>query len=172
MLNDLVSKLAALVLMFLSAPVFLLISILVIADSGLPVIFKQIRRGKNGRPFMVYKFRTMKEDAVTNAGSFLRAYGMDEIPQLLNILKGEMAFVGPRPLTEEDIERLKWNEPHCKGRWSVKPGITGPAQLESICDASLSMEHDLQYVGRKTVGHDISILLKTVRIAVIGKRTK
>lgn len=171
MLQNLISKTFASVLLALSVPVIVLVSLLIMAESGFPVIFSQWRRGKDRQSFKVFKFRTMQNGNVTEVGRFLRKSGLDELPQLINILKGEMSFVGPRPLTEEDIERLGWNNPSFEERWSVKPGITGPAQLERICSAQLSIQHDLEYVRRRSIRYDIKLLVETALTALNGKRT-
>jgi lipopolysaccharide/colanic/teichoic acid biosynthesis glycosyltransferase len=114
----------------------------------------------------------MENQKITCVGKFIRKLGLDEIPQLYNIIKGDMAFVGPRPLTQFDIERLKWNKPKYSKRWSVKPGITGFAQLSKICNANLSMENDLFYIENKGFLVDFKLISKSLLVPIIGKKTK
>jgi len=114
----------------------------------------------------------MENDKITRIGKPLRKLGLDELPQLINVMIGDMSFVGPRPLTQFDIERLNWNKEEYKERWSVKPGITGLAQLNSICSAELSMKQDLNYVRKKNFFFDIRILLRTLLVPFKGKITK
>ena len=96
---------------------------------GRPVLFRQRRLGRHRREFEILKFRTMRDGVVTTPGRLLRATGLDEVPQLINILRGEMSGVGPRPLTAADVDRLGWAGPEVDFRWRCKPGLTGLAQL-------------------------------------------
>ena len=107
----------------------LAIALAIKIDDGGPVFFRQLRAGLDRREFEVLKFRTMRDGAVTRAGRWLRLSGLDELPQFLNVLYGQMSIVGPRPLTVSDIERLGWTEGEVLRRWNVKPGITGLAQI-------------------------------------------
>jgi len=113
----------------------------------------------------------MKNGKITLVGKVIRKIGLDEIPQFVNIIKGEMSFVGPRPLTQFDIDRLGWNSDSCADRWSVLPGITGPAQLTNVCNASLSLSKDLEYVHRKSAVYDMRLLLRSAMVPLIGKHT-
>ena len=135
------------------------------------VLFKQERIGLNQIPFVIYKFRTMKDGKITFSGRVVRKLGLDEIPQFINIVKGEMAFVGPRPLTQFDIERLGWNSERAVSRWKVLPGITGPAQLTNVCNADLSLSKDLEYVQSKSNSYDLRILMRSALVPIIGKHT-
>ncbi len=164
-------KVIAAFTLILVAPLWVFISALILITSGLPVIFKQERVGKDKKKFIIYKLRTMTNGKVTLIGKVIRKLGLDEIPQLLNIVKGEMAFVGPRPLTAFDIERLGWDVPEYADRWTVKPGITGMAQLTNICDASVSMSNDLAYVRDKSISLDLKVLFRSVLVPITGKRT-
>ena len=154
------------------SPIFLLTSILVYLNLGLPIFFKQKRPGLNGKIFTIYKFRTMTnsnknkkfiipdEKRLTKFGKILRSTSIDELPELLNVLKGEMSLVGPRPLL---TDYLKLYSPTQFRRHEVKPGITGLAQ---ICGRNLlsweeKFKFDLKYVENVSFALDIKILLIT-----------
>lgn len=111
------------------APIMAVVAAAVLVDDGGPVLFRQERVGRGRRPFSILKFRSMRDGRVTRVGRLLRATGLDEIPQFLNILRGDMSAVGPRPLTAEDVARLGWRSAAFDFRWSCKPGLTGLAQL-------------------------------------------
>src|SRR5690606_37611613 len=132
--------------------------------------FVQTRVGKDRRPFRIYKLRTMRDGSVTRLGRWLRSTGLDELPQLVNVLRGEMSLVGPRPLTPEDVTRLGWDGARHALRWRVRPGIVGLAQLYAGRGKRLSWFLDARYVERRTALLDASILLLSVVIPVIGKR--
>jgi undecaprenyl phosphate N,N'-diacetylbacillosamine 1-phosphate transferase len=143
-------------------------------DSNGSAIFKQERAGKNGKPFLLYKFRTMRTDVdpfgaspksgqdtrLTNMGKILREHSLDELPQLFNILKGEMSIVGPRPLYIAQI--AEWDERQ-KRRLEVKPGLTGLAQISGRGELTREqkLEYDVEYVEKATFGFDIKIIFKT-----------
>ena len=174
---------ASLILLILLSPVFLIISLIISADDGSPVIFKQPRVGKNNELFDILKFRTMKNgtrnvasgaldesgECITRSGRFLRKTSLDELPQLINILRGEMSFVGPRPLIpeEEDIRKLRERY----NVYSVLPGMTGLAQINGRDNltAEEKAEFDRQYVENRTLFLDIKILFKTVFAVLTGK---
>jgi len=161
--------------MVILSPVLVAIVITIRLSSKGPAIFKQERAGKNGRPFVFYKFRTMKLDVdpfgsspksgedprLTKVGRFLREFSLDELPQLLNVLKGDMSIVGPRPLYLSQIP--EWNERQ-KKRLLVKPGLTGLAQIG--CRAKLTREEklelDVKYVETASFLADIKIILATI----------
>src|SRR5436190_674890 len=107
------------------APVMAIVIVVVLLDDGRPVVFRQARLGYRRRPFSIVKIRTMRDGRTTRAGRVLRATGLDEVPQFLNILAGEMSAVGPRPLTEEDVRRFGWTGAAFDFRWEQKPGLTG-----------------------------------------------
>jgi len=111
----------------------------------------------------------MDNGNITAVGKLLRTFGLDEIPQLVNVLKGDMSIVGPRPLTREDVERLGWATEDRDIRWSVKPGITGLAQLSPICSADLSWQLDMSYIRDRSILLDMRIILLTARGILIGK---
>lgn len=177
---------AALGLVFLG-PIAFLGAILIKATSRGPAIFRQTRVGRFGRTFQITKLRTMSLNAesdgaawateddprVTAVGRFLRKYRIDEIPQLRNVLRGDMSFVGPRPERPEFIEELAASIPHYMERLMVQPGITGWAQVNypygaSIEDARRKLEYDLYYTKHMSLFLDIFSLLDTVRIILRG----
>jgi lipopolysaccharide/colanic/teichoic acid biosynthesis glycosyltransferase len=157
------------ILLIILLPIILIGIVLIYITSGYPAFFKQQRIGKNQRTFTIYKFRTMKDGKITLFGRVLRKTGFDEIPQLVNIIKGEMSFVGPRPLTSEDINRLQWNTKDHSIRWTVKPGITGVAQLSNVCDANASWLNDVEYIQKKSAKLDLQIVGRSIMIPFIGK---
>ena len=161
----------AFIILIISIPVLISLALAIYFTSGSNIIFKQKRVGINRSEFIIYKFRTMKQNKITPLGRLIRKLGIDELPQLVNIINGDMAFVGPRPLTREDINRLGWNNASFSKRWTVKPGITGKAQLISICDASLSIQNDIWYVENQSFWVDLNILSKSILVPLIGKRT-
>ncbi|EKR83257.1 bacterial sugar transferase [Leptospira interrogans serovar Medanensis str. L0448] len=111
--------------LILFSPILIGVSFLILLINGLPIFFFQERLGLLKKPFLIFKFRTMKDGKVTNLGYWLRKTGIDELPQIWNILIGNMGIVGPRPLTQLDIDRLNWNGKFHEMRWSVLP-ITLP----------------------------------------------
>ncbi len=171
---------ASLLLLILLSPVFLLVSLLILIDSGFPVIFRQYRVGKDNKLFYVYKFRTMKkntrnaatadlaeaESCITKSGRILRKTSIDELPQLFNILIGDMSFVGPRPLIPEEKEIRKLRAEY--GVFSVKPGMTGLAQVNGRDMLSIEEKalFDKEYVEKQSFWFDIKILFKTVLVVL------
>src|SRR5262245_58826606 len=111
------------------APAMAAIAAAIVVDDGLPVLFRQERLGCRRRTFQILKIRSIRDGTVTRVGRRLRATGLDEIPQFVNILRGEMSAVGPRPLTAADVARFGWDAPGFNFRWTVRPGLTGLAQL-------------------------------------------
>ena len=154
------------------SPILFLISILVVITYGTPIIFRQKRPGHLGKPFWVYKFRTMTDardadnnllpdsERITRLGRFLRSYSLDELPELFNVLRGEMSWVGPRPLLMQYLERYSHEQAR---RHEVLPGITGWAQINGR--NALTWEEkfklDVWYVDHWTLGLDVKILLIT-----------
>ena len=169
---DIIISLSAFIIL---SPVLLLIIIAIKVGSKGPAIFKQQRAGKNGNPFVFYKFRTMKHDVdpfgpspksgkdprLTKIGRILREYSLDELPQLFNILRGDMSVVGPRPLYLSQIP--EWNERQ-KKRLLVKPGLTGLAQISGRGEITLEekLELDVKYVETASFLADVRILLVTI----------
>ncbi len=149
-------------------PVAVLIAFLIFAEERKSVFFVQERVGRRGERFRVLKFRTMTDGKITRVGSWLRRTGLDELPQYLNILTGEMSVVGPRPLTQMDIERLGWQNK--MQRWEMKPGLTGLAQVRSGRGAESSLKADLEYFTKASFGLDIKIILISFMMNIVGKR--
>ncbi len=176
--------LVSLAVMVLTLPLMLITALLIKLDSKGPVFYRQERVGLNGRPFTLFKFRSMKVDAeaggrprwasqkdprVTRLGGFIRSTRIDELPQLINVLRGEMSFVGPRPERPHFVEQLAEVIPFYHERSYVKPGITGWAQVNfpygaSVEDARQKLSYDLYYVKNRSLFLDILILFSTVRV--------
>src|SRR5262245_35725785 len=170
----------ALVLLLVSLPVLVVVAALVKATSRGPVLYRQTRLGRYGRPYTLYKIRTMVADSerhgavwskpgdprVTRVGRFLRRTHLDELPQLWNVLRGHMSLVGPRPERPEIIPALAAAVPHYCERLRVRPGLTGLAQVQLAADTGLDsvrqkVTYDLWYLERCGVGLDLRILLAT-----------
>jgi lipopolysaccharide/colanic/teichoic acid biosynthesis glycosyltransferase len=142
----------------------------VYADDRGPVFFIQHRAGRMRAPIRVFKFRTMEGSRITRVGRWLRATGIDEIPQFINVFRGEMSVVGPRPLTEDDIDRLGWNAPRYAKRWEVRPGITGLAQLYGGHSARISWYLDRRYLKIQSVRLDAAMVFLSFVINLVGKK--
>jgi sugar transferase (PEP-CTERM system associated) len=175
--------------LLLAAPLLPLIVLAVKLDSAGPALYRQKRVGKAGRIFFCYKFRTMRADAeadigptwaddddprITRVGKFLRAMRLDEIPQLWCVLKGDMAFVGPRPERPEFVEWLSREIPYYEVRHIVRPGITGWAQIRykygnSVEDSKEKLQYDLFYIKNASIGLDILIMFQTIKIVLLGR---
>ena len=170
----------SLLLIILSSPVFLIVALIVLIDSGYPVIFKQYRVGKGNKLFYIYKFRTMRvntrnaatddldeaEQAITKSGRILRKTSLDELPQLFNVLTGKMSFVGPRPLIPEEKEIRRIRKEY--NVYSVRPGITGLAQVNGrdMLTAEEKALFDKEYVEKQSFMLDMKILFKTVLVVL------
>jgi lipopolysaccharide/colanic/teichoic acid biosynthesis glycosyltransferase len=153
-----------------SLPVALLAAAAILADDGRPLLFRQARLGAGRRPFDVIKFRTMRDGRVTRVGALLRQTGLDELPQLVNILRGQMSFVGPRPLTPADVLRLGWTERRHDFRWLMPPGITGLAQIRAGRGARVTLAWDRLYARRAGLLLDTRVLATTFLMNLLGKR--
>jgi len=167
-------------LLVLISPLLIIISILIKYKLGSPVLFKQLRPGQNGKPFLIIKFRTMENltdsfgnqlsdnERLTSFGKFLRSSSIDELPELWNVFKGEMSLVGPRPLLMEYLPLYTKNQAR---RHAVKPGITGWAQINGRNSVSWEekLEMDVWYVDNKSFSLDLKILFLTFFI-VINKK--
>jgi sugar transferase (PEP-CTERM system associated) len=178
--------------LLLSLPLIPLVALAIKLTSRGPIFYKQARVGKQGAVFNCYKFRTMRQDAeadtgatwasdndprITVVGRFLRSSRLDEIPQLWNVLKGDMNFIGPRPERPEFVEWLSEQIPHYKVRLIVRPGITGWAQVRykygsSVADSEEKLRYDLFYVKNVSLGFDLLILFCTVKIILLGRGAK
>lgn len=159
-------------------PILVLLSLLILISMGNPIFFKQERIGKNNKPFIMYKFRTMREpkdgenrllsdaDRVTKLGTFLRKTSLDELPEIINVIKGEMSLVGPRPLLDLHLELFNENQ---KRRHDVKPGMTGLAQVMGRQSLSFTQRTnlDVKYVDNLSLWLDVKIIVKTI-LVVLG----
>ncbi|MBQ0009898.1 MAG: sugar transferase [Ruminococcus sp.] len=164
----------SILLLIVLSPLLIAVAVILLFTSDAPVLFTQMRVGKGKRPFCIYKFRTMKagapeapsrtvpEEYVSRFGAFLRRTGMDELPQLLNIIRGDMSLIGPRPLILDETEMHERRE--ALGVYRVAPGLTGLAQVhcEDITSLSEKAEYDARYVDHITFFGDIRILFATV----------
>ena len=181
----------SLALLTLAAPAILLTALAIKFEEGLdaPILYRQRRVGQHGVVFDVLKFRSMRVNAeqpgqaiwaarddprVTRVGSFMRKSRIDELPQLVNVLRGDMSFVGPRPERPEFVQKLEHTIPYYRERHSVKPGITGWAQLcypygSSEKDALEKLQYDLYYVKNRSLLFDLAILVQTVEVVLWGK---
>ena len=171
-MRNIIDRFTAVILLCVLSPIFILASILILALDGSPVIFLQERLGEKRKPFVLYKFRTMRNGRMTRPGRWLRMFGLDELPQLINVIQGNMSFVGPRPLTQEDVTRLGWDDPAFDVRWESRPGITGPAQLLPVCDSEKYFEMDRAYVCSNDRLKDLRVLFATAATVFSGKKTR
>jgi lipopolysaccharide/colanic/teichoic acid biosynthesis glycosyltransferase len=151
------------------APVIAVATTAVFIEDGRPVLFRQQRLGYRRRPFSIIKIRTMRDGRVTRVGKVLRATGLDEVPQFINILSGEMSAVGPRPLTEGDVQRLGWTGVAFDFRWEKKPGLTGLAQLVAAPSTEDALELDRTYTARWNPLLDCQLIALSFAVNVFGK---
>jgi lipopolysaccharide/colanic/teichoic acid biosynthesis glycosyltransferase len=179
-------------LIFLTLPIFLIVYIAIKADDGGPVIFKQERIGRFGKPFCIYKFRTMRVDAekfgpelshgsgtgdsrLTKIGIFLRRHHIDELPQLWNVFLGDMAFVGPRPERAYFIDQILEHDKRYTYLYQIRPGVTSYATFYNGYTDTMEkmlrrLEYDLYYLGNRSWKFDIKILVMTALAVLFGKR--
>jgi exopolysaccharide biosynthesis polyprenyl glycosylphosphotransferase len=170
-------------------PVIPFVILAIKIDSKGPILYRQKRVGRRGEHFYCYKFRTMRQDAeadtgptwatdddprITKTGKFLRSARLDEIPQLWCVLKGDMAFVGPRPERPEFVQWLTQELPYYGVRHMVRPGITGWAQVRykygnTVEDAKEKLQYDLFYIKNASIGLDVLIMFQTVKIVLLGR---
>jgi exopolysaccharide biosynthesis polyprenyl glycosylphosphotransferase len=188
-LKRLIDIIVSLLLLLISSPLTILTAIAIKFDSKGPILFKQERLGQNGKPFNVLKFRSMIHNAekltgpvwsqkddprITRMGKFVRRVRLDEVPQMINVLKGEMSLVGPRPERAFFVEKLSLQIPYYKRRLKVRPGITGWAQVkhkydETIEDVKVKLQYDLFYIENMSIRMDLKILMRTVFVVLFGK---
>lgn len=177
------------VLLFFALPILLAAILAIIVESGWPVFYRQERVGEGGKPFTILKLRSMRQDAesdgkprwagtndnrVTRVGRIIRKTRIDEIPQLINVLRGDMSFVGPRPERPFFVKQLLEEIPYYDVRHSVKPGVTGWSQVRypygaSVEDALAKLEYDLYYVKNHSLFLDLLILVETAQVVLLGK---
>jgi len=185
----LIDIVVSLVGLILSAPLSLITAIAIRIGSPGPVLYRQERVGQDGKPFTLYKFRSMSQDAeasvgpvwategdprVTYVGRIIRKLRIDEIPQMVNVLKGEMSFVGPRPERPFFVAKLEKTIPYYSLRHSVKPGITGWAQIsypygDSEEDAIEKLQYDLYYIKNLSLVFDLQIIFESFKVILLGK---
>jgi sugar transferase (PEP-CTERM system associated) len=179
----------SLVMAIATSPLMVLTAALVWIDDGFPILYRQERVGENGRTFVLSKFRSMRKDAeqeghpvwakdgderVTRVGRFIRKTRLDELPQLWNVLRGDMSFVGPRPERPFFVDELSTQIPFYQERPSVKPGLTGWAQVKyrygsSLEDAMEKLRYDLYYIKHLSVFFDLTIVFDTVKVVLFRK---
>jgi lipopolysaccharide/colanic/teichoic acid biosynthesis glycosyltransferase len=174
---------------FVALPIVLLAALLIKATSSGPAFYRQKRVGQNGETFFIYKLRSMYQNAeattgavwatqndsrITPLGRFLRLSRLDELPQLLNVLRGEMTIVGPRPERPEFVRELNQTIPYYRQRHSVKPGITGWAQInyrygDTIQDTKVKLEYDLYYIKNLSPSLDAYIIFQTAKTMLLSR---
>jgi lipopolysaccharide/colanic/teichoic acid biosynthesis glycosyltransferase len=184
-LKRLIDIVGALLLLVLLSPLLLLAAVAIVLNDGPPVVFAQERTGRHLKPFRVYKLRTMIKDAekhsgpvlaeaddprVTPVGRVLRRYRVDELPQLVNILKGEMSFVGPRPERPYFVDQHLLDIPGYRERFRVKPGVTGLAQVSGgyATTPERKLKYDLIYMYHRTLAMDAQIVAETLKVVLTG----
>jgi sugar transferase (PEP-CTERM system associated) len=192
LVRRLLNVLVGLIGLALSAPLIPFIVLAIKIDSPGPALYRQRRVGRKGKIFYCYKFRTMRADAeadigptwaddddprITAVGKVLRMIRLDEVPQLWCVLKGDMAFVGPRPERPEFVEWLSREIPYYHLRHLVRPGITGWAQIRykygnTVQDAKEKLQYDLFYIKNASIGLDVMIMLQTIKIVLLGRGAK
>ncbi|HYA98455.1 MAG TPA: TIGR03013 family XrtA/PEP-CTERM system glycosyltransferase [Methylomirabilota bacterium] len=175
----------------LCTPLFIITAVAIWLETGSPVLFRQERTGLHGRRFQMLKFRSMRQDAeeagpqwaaqsdhrITRVGRWIRKYRIDELPQFLNVLRGEMSIVGPRPERPEFVSMLEEQIPFFGLRHSVRPGITGWAQVRyqygsSVEETVVKLEHDLFYIKHLSIMLDLAVLFETAKVMLSGRGAK
>jgi sugar transferase (PEP-CTERM system associated) len=179
------------IVLVLASPLLLLCTLAILVESGMPVLFRQERVGLYGRTFSILKFRSMKHDAeegkaiwaapgdarVTRVGKILRPFRLDELPQLINILRGDMSLVGPRPERPEFVRMLGEQIPFYHERHTVRPGLTGWAQIKygygsSVNDAKTKLEYELFYIKHLSVFLDVAIIFLTIQVILFARGSR
>jgi sugar transferase (PEP-CTERM system associated) len=185
---DLIISAVALVVL---SPVFLLSSLAILLESGTPVLFRQERVGLHGRTFSILKFRSMRKNAeegkavwaaadderITRVGRILRNFRLDELPQLVNILRGDMSLVGPRPERPEFVRMLGEEIPYYHERHTIRPGLTGWAQIKyqygsSVDDAKTKLEYELFYIKHLSLFLDLAIVFRTIQVVLFARGSR
>jgi sugar transferase (PEP-CTERM system associated) len=176
-------------LLLITLPILLVAAFAIYLESGFPVLYRQQRVGKGGRVFILYKLRSMRVDAecggtphwaspnddrTTRVGRFIRKWRIDELPQIFNVFRGEMSFVGPRPERPYFVDQLTMQIPYYALRHGAKPGITGWAQVRyrygaSVDDAIEKLQYDLYYVKNRSLFLDLAIMMATVEVVLWGR---
>lgn len=169
MITSFLERAIAFILLIVVSPIIIGACCAIAIFDGTPIFFPQTRIGKHRIPFVIIKLKTMINEKVTRIGLILRATGIDELPQLWNIVRGNMSFIGPRPLTPQDIDRLRWNTSKQDLRFSVKPGITGLGQLVTVCDPAITLTHDHKTIRERSILQSLKILFLSVAILFLGK---
>jgi lipopolysaccharide/colanic/teichoic acid biosynthesis glycosyltransferase len=149
-------------------PLMICVAGAIVADDGRPVLFRQARLGRGRRAFEIVKFRSMRDGRVTRVGRLLRATGLDELPQFLNILRGDLSAVGPRPVTEDDARQFGWTGPSAAARWRLQPGLTGLGQLAGRSPRE-SLRLDRCYARHRSVLLDCRLIAMSFVVNVFGK---
>ena len=188
-LKRIIDIIISLLILVITLPITIAISLAIKLESKGPVLYKQERSGLNGKIFNIYKFRSMVQDAekmsgpvwsskddsrITKVGKFIRKVRIDEVPQMINILKGEMSLVGPRPERPFFVEKLSGEIPLYKRRLKVRPGVTGWAQVkhkydESVEDVKTKLRYDLFYIENISIRMDFKIIFRTIFVVLFGK---
>jgi exopolysaccharide biosynthesis polyprenyl glycosylphosphotransferase len=175
----------------LACPVMALVAVAIVLESGGQALFRQTRVGLNGSHFQILKFRSMRKEShfgaaswtsdrdprITRVGRFIRKFRIDELPQLVNVLRGDMSLVGPRPEQPQLAEMLEAELPYYDRRHCLRPGITGWAQVKygygaSIEQSKIKLEHDLFYIKHLSLALDLAILFETAKVLVTGRGAK
>jgi lipopolysaccharide/colanic/teichoic acid biosynthesis glycosyltransferase len=151
------------------APLVAGVALAVCLDDGGPLMFSQPRMGVARRPFTLVKFRSMRAQKVTRVGHWLRRTGIDELPQFVNVCRGEMSVVGPRPRTAQDVTRLGWSGPDHDWRFEAKPGMTGLAQLLAGRGSRASERLDRFYLQRQSLALDLKLVALSLAVNMLGK---
>ncbi|MCX7816971.1 MAG: sugar transferase [Syntrophales bacterium] len=186
--KKLLDKAIASILLLASLPFVAIITAAIKLESPGPVLFRQRRVGFQGKPFVLYKFRSMKvgqeyqrelagqpdDPRITRVGKFLRLFRIDELPQLINVIKGEMSLIGPRALMEEEVQTFSEKIPYFNLRHTVRPGITGWAQVNyrhgvTLEDALIKLEYDLYYIKNLSFLLDLHVIARTIRVVIFAR---
>ncbi len=187
----LIDIMAALIGLVCALPLFPIVALAIYLDCPGPIFYLQERLGSSGKPFRVIKFRSMVPNAerngqaiwatrndqrITRMGTFMRRTRIDELPQLLNVLKGEMSFVGPRPERAQFVDMLHEQIPFYRARLSVKPGLTGWAQINygygsTVEDAQMKLQYDLYYIKHRSLTLDVLIIFRTIMVVLAFRGT-